>query len=83
MADQLNNQAGELPTVPASQTPGRVAPNVPNAPLDLAPTTPETGVVQEAMTILMNTELSPHEMTARFASIKESNLAKTYGIIIE
>jgi hypothetical protein len=83
MADQLNNQTGELPMVQGAQTSTPIAPNVPSAPLHPVPTGEQTGVVQESMAILMNTELLPREMAARFASIKESNVAKTYGIIIE
>jgi len=60
-----------------------LSPSTPNATLSLAPASPQTEVVQQAVAVLMNTNLSPYQMATQFAEIKESYIAKTYGITIE
>lgn len=84
MADQLNNQPVELPGVLGGQQPSQaIATPTPSATLPLATASPQTGVVQEALAVLMNTNQSPYQMASQFARIKESHIAQTYGIIIE
>jgi hypothetical protein len=84
MADPSISQGGQLPPVQESQAPGVAAPNVPNATLSLSPGAERTGgVIQQALTILMDPSLSPYQMSVRFAHLKEGHIDKTYGITIE
>jgi hypothetical protein len=79
MVDQANDQYGELPGVDRAA----ITPSAPNATLSLATATPQAAVVQESLSTLMNTGLSPYQMASQFAKVKENYLANTYGIIIE
>lgn len=83
MADQANNQTGQLPDVGTTYQQAQTAPSTPNANLLLATATPQVEVVQQAVSVLMSTNLSPYQMASQFAQLKENYLAKTYGIIIE
>ena len=62
-----------------------VAPGVPTAALPLAPAqnAQQSGPVQQAMSMLMDPQRSPHDTTRDLASVKEDYLLKTYGVTIE
>jgi hypothetical protein len=84
MQDPSNGQSGQLPTVAANSSNGAIAPNVPSAALPLATGVGQAeGVIQQALTVLMNTNLSPYQMALNYIALKEDYLAKTYGVTIE
>lgn len=84
MQDPSINQPSQLPGVTTDHPQGAIAPNVPNATLSLATGVDQVGgVVQQALTVLMDTNLSPHQMAMNFIALKEDYLAKTYGVTIE
>lgn len=84
MQDPSTNQTGQLPTVTPNPVQNGIAPNIPNATLPLATGVDQPGgVVQQALTVLMNINLPPHQMAAHFIALKEDYLAKTYGVTIE
>jgi hypothetical protein len=78
MTDPINSPSAQLPAVQAAtqQSSTALSPANPAA-------LPQTGVTQEALSVLMNTSLSPYQMASQFATIKESYLKRTYGITIE
>jgi hypothetical protein len=73
MTDPINSPLTQLPPVQA---------DIQQPPANSA-ALPQTGVAQEALSVLMNTSLPPYQMASQFAAVKESYLMRTYGITIE
>lgn len=74
-----------LPSVPTpiTGTTPLAAPTSGSAqPASVVPAIPPQGAAQQAITILMATNLSPYMMTSEFIRAKEAYLAQTYGVAI-
>lgn len=74
-----------LPNVPnpaANTTPLAVADGNLAHPADATFAAPGQGAAQQAITILMATNLSPYMMANQFIQAKEAYLAQTYGVTI-
>lgn len=78
-----NPQPAELPTVQPGGAPQSTVEMTHPSPVNSVPNMGQQGPIQATIALLMSTSVSPHQMSAQFAKIKEDYLAQTYGVTIE